>query len=162
MRQVDGEAERAGAMLVDHFELLGGVAGGFVALADDDGDDLADMVNFLDALGGGSGLAALLGDAGEGLEIDNDIDDAGHRLGSVDADREHLAFTDGGADEDAIGEIVKLVFGGIGGSAGNFLGAVDAAERLAENVLDRRVEQAVRIRLVHGQRDVVAGAKEAI
>ena len=131
---------------------LGRVAGNLEALGDDDRDDFAEIVDGAHALRRRARLAALLRVADEGIVIGDDVDDARNGLHRIGVDRFDLGMPLGRADQHAVGDILDSVFGRIGGGARHLFRAVDPVERFGNHPLHARVEQAVGMRLIHGQR----------
>ncbi len=121
------------------------------ALGEYDRDDLAEERNVLHALRRCIGRTPLRRDADEPVEIRHNVDHAGDRLHRFDVDRDDLARRNLRADQHAIRHVRELVFRSVSRRSGNLQRSVDPVERLADDALDARIQQRVRMRRVHRQ-----------
>ena len=144
----------------------GGFGRGFQGFGDDDGDGLvgvADAVGLEEIEAEGEGIGLGVGVGGEGGLVGggHDVDDAGVGAGGGEVEARDPAARDGGGGDDGVEHAGGVVVGGVGGAAGDFEGAVAAAEGLADAGALADVDWVLGQLLRHG-RGLRRGRREAL
>ena len=158
-KRVEAVAALRRLVLDQAFQPLGGVARDLEAFRHDDGDRLTEIGDLLHPLVRRFGLAALLRVSEKGVVVGDDLDHAGHGLDRRGVERLDLPRADRRADQHAIGDVAQLILGCISRLARHLERSVNAVERLADDVLYARVEQAVGDGLIHPEAVEILGAE---